>query len=242
MSVDLLYVSYNRLEYTRQTFAALLEHTDWDEVNRLYVHDDGSTDGTADYIRDTLAVDCPVDYVFHDRRLGGPVAAMNWYLDQHAEWNTAHSEAAPDVFGKIDNDMIVCPGWLGEMTKVLTANPGLDILGMEPFIGVAAPAPAPRTVTGARHIGGKGLIRVRAFHMCKMQANGYQGFTQWQTGHPSVSKAWITPDLPVFGLDQLPFEPWLSLAADYVAKGWHRYWAPYDASAPRYWDWWSPLP
>ena len=41
--------------------------------------------------------------------------------------------------------------------------------------------------------------------------------TSWPpTGHTMrlpIAKAWVEPDLPMFGLDQLPFEPWRSQAA-----------------------------
>lgn len=238
--IDLLYVSYNRLLYTRATFAALLRYTNWNLVRKLYVHDDGSTDGTWEYLlRAINDVPEPAISVLHGTRLGGPVDAMNWYLDQHED------DGAPlEIFGKVDNDMIVCPYWLEEMLRVLEAQPELDILGMEPFIGDPTMPPlAARTITLARHIGGKGLIRHRSFAGGqRMNADGYQGFTQWQHAHEGVRKAWVTPDLPVFGLDQLPFEPWLTISDEFVARGWHRHWPPYHVAGGDYWDWWMNTP
>lgn len=234
MLVDLLYVSYNRLEYSRESFSALLENTDWSLVNGLYVHDDDSSDGTAEWIHERLHyVPGNVEVTFQSKRLGGPVSGMLWVLE----------EGTCDVFGKIDNDMVVCPGWLNEMTRVLEENwSEIDILGMEPFVGGPEAIPFPeRTITPATHIGGKGLIKRRAFdHATRMWADGYQGFTQWQHANENVRKAWITPDIPVFGLDQLPFQPWTDLTQLYVDKGWHRFWPPYHHSAT-YWDWWVAL-
>jgi len=238
--VDAIYVSFNRIVYTRESFTALRENTDWSLVGTLYVFDDASTDGTAEWLREAIdGFPCPVR--FHGEPFGGPVAAMNLYLDYRDEWNQGHGEAAPDVFAKVDNDFVVCPGWLDELLAVLDRHPDLDVLGTEPFVGgpTAPPDPA-RTITPAPHVGGKGLIRSRIFDGgVRMNADGYQGWTQYQHQHEEISKAWITPDLPCFGLDQIPFEPWVSLAAEYVEKGWHRYWPPYHP-AGTYWTWWTP--
>lgn len=229
MQVDLLYVAFNRLAYTKETFSALLGNTDWDLVGTLYVHDDGSTDGTEQWLHEHLHL-VEADVTYQSKKLGGPVDAMNWLLDH---------ESPHSVFGKVDNDMVVCPGWLNEMTRVIESHwDDIDILGMEPFVGGPTGIPDPdRTITPATHIGGKGLIKRRLFDHERMWADGYQGFTQWQHTHESVRKAWITPDIPVFGLDQLPFEPWTSLTQLYVDKGWHRFWSPYHPKGT-YWDWW----
>lgn len=228
--IDLLYVSFNRVEYTRLTFRALLDHTDWGQVRHLFVCDDGSTDGTAGYLAEACR-DCPVPYTINGERFGGPVAAMNWYLDH----------ASPDVemFGKVDNDMVVCPGWLGEMLHQMELHPRIDILGMEPFLGdPAMPGTVHRDIEPCEHIGGKGLIRHRAFGDDRMTANGYFGFTGWQTSNPDVHKAWIKPDLPVFGLDQMRPDagPWRGLALVYEQKGWQRLWPSYGGDD--HYRWW----
>lgn len=78
MSADVLFVAWNRREFTRASFAALADNTDWSEVGTLYVHDDGSSDGTRKLLRlAILDLDLPCPVVFHDKRLGSPVAVMN---------------------------------------------------------------------------------------------------------------------------------------------------------------------
>lgn len=230
MSVDILYVAYNRLAMTEASIGALLTNTNWEHVDTLYIHDDGSSDGTAELLREIRA---PAPVVFHGDKLGGPVAAMNWYLDQRSD---------ADRFAKVDNDFIVCPGWLEEILRIMTVNAGVDIFGIEPMIGPAVPAFDPdRGLELARFIGGKGILRKRAFELCRPSPggfNGYQGFTQFQMAHPQIVKGWVRPELPCFGLDQLCFEPWRSLTTEYEEKGWARRWPEYEPSMSAYWDWW----
>lgn len=236
--IDVLYVSFNRLAYVKQTFQALLANTNWSLVNRLYICDDGSEDGTAEYLRDWLP---RLDDRGINRRFistfGGPVAAMNLYL------NEAHDGPDSDRFAKIDSDFIVCPGWLEESLHQMTIHPGIDVFGLQPRLGPAqAPPCLTRTVEQARFIGGIGLIRHRTFELCRPRPSGehgYQGWTQYQTAH-DFRKAWITPDLPCFCLDLLPFEPWISQAREYVEKDWMRAWPAYDGMGDSYWDWWTP--
>ena len=53
-----------------------------------------------------------------------------------------------------------------------------------------------------------------------------------------MPRAWIIPDLDVPQLDRLPFEPWLSLAEEYIENGWSRPWGKYeDKWMKPYWGW-----
>lgn len=235
--IDILFVSKNRLTYVKHSFEALLAHTDWELVNRLYICDDGSTDGTAEYLREWLP---RLDERGISRRFistfGGPVAAMNLYLDEAQDGELA------DRFVKIDSDFIVCPGWLEEVLRQMTLHPEFDVFGLQPRHGPAVTPPcAHRNVEEARFIGGIGAIRHRVFDLCRPRPsgfNGYQGWTQFQTAH-DFKKAWITPDLPAFCLDLLPFEPWITLANEYIASGVMRQWPKYDGMGGSYWDWWT---
>lgn len=231
--IDLLYVSWNRLRYTQLSFAALLANTDWSQVARLYLADDGSTDGTREWL-DAARDAVPVASEFLPAPFGGPVAAVNLYLVRATPW--------VEVFAKIDNDTMTPPGWLPELLGLLERHPEVDLLGMAPDIGPPQSCPyGARTVRYATFVDGNGLWRRRAFEGRPRPQPRYvdkrQGFTQWQLGHPAVVKAWAAPDLPVFQLDMLRGEPWRALAAAYVAAGWQRPWPPYDAGAGAYWEW-----
>ena len=237
--IDILFVSKNRLAYTRESFHALVANTDWDQVSGLFLADDDSTDGTLAFLTeaaDEFETNYGVPVELRKGRIGGPVAATNWAVSSRS--------VDADRMAKIDNDVIVCPGWLTEMLRMLTIFPMLDILGMQPRFGppIAAPDCPHRTIEPCRHIGGVGIMRHRAFELCQPVANGRWGFTEWQTQHPVIEKAWITPDLPCFCLDLIDLEPWASLAKTYVAKGWARAWPIYEMDGGRsYYGWWTPV-
>jgi GT2 family glycosyltransferase len=236
--IDLVYVSFNRLRYTQVSFNALLANTDWSLVRTLWLADDASTDGTREWLEERIAsseyLTTPAKFL--PSPFDGPVAAVNAYLDL----------AIPGVgiFAKIDNDTCVPPGWLPELLGLLERHPEVDLLGMRPDIGPPEPCPYPdRTVRAALFVDGNGLWRRRAFEGRRRPvanpAEVRRGMWDWQIANPGVVKGWAWPDLPVFQLDGLPFEPWLSLAREYVTAGWQRGWpnAPYDPSAGAYWEW-----
>jgi glycosyltransferase involved in cell wall biosynthesis len=224
--IDLMFLTKNRLEFTKASLQALLANTNWNQVARLFLYDDDSTDGTEDYL---LRLEYPVTAEQRfDRNYGSPVKVMNEYL----------SHEGGHVFAKIDNDTMVPPGWLDECLKVMDRHPELDFLGIEAFNLVVA-GQTERSYRAADFIGGIGLMRTRAFATLPTP-HGRFGFTEWQQNEsPEVKKGWINPSLPVFLLDHLPREPWLSLSREYVAKGWQRIqWGPYEEKNKALWEWW----
>lgn len=230
MTLDILYVAWNRLEFTKWSWAMMMKNTDWARVSKLVVHDDGSVDGTAEWLAEKVK-DAPVETTFTIDALRSPPAVMNRYV--------AHSEA--EWFAKIDNDIILPPGWLEAMQGVIERNPEVDILGMEAGRGNSRHADWDgiyRFEPGS-HMGGVGLVRVEALaQRTRMAENrGRYGWTEWQQEYAQVVRGWVNPDMPVVSLDRVPFEPWLSLSAKYVAAEWQREWGTYHERAD-YWDWW----
>ncbi len=229
--IDVLYCAWNRRAFTEASFSALVANTDWAEVGTLFVHDDGSTDGTRKHLRiATMGRDLPCRVVFHDKRFGSPVGVMNWYLDQ---------ETDTGEFVKIDSDIVVCPGWLGETILMAHLNPGFDAIGITPWEGPPRrPGFKARGILPNSHIGGVGLIRKRMFKQCRPVPRGRFGWTEHQTNH-GFQCGWLKPDMPCFELDRLPIEPWVTHSTRYVAKGWAREWPKYAAESHAYWDWWE---
>lgn len=264
--IDLIYLTHNRLEFTQASFEALLANTDWSLVNQLWLFDEGSTDGTKQYLK--AAVDRRAAKVraamFLADYSGGPVTCMNDWLD----------EPGCDIFAKIDNDVIVPPGWLNAAVGVMEAFPKLGFLGIEPpasrtpapWADRRRPVPKPEEEHPSsmryRHwaiadvfdisaknpayaqcdaIGGVGLMRRSAFGKQRMKPHStYGGFTDWQIAHPEVTKGWIVPPLKLFLLDRLPLEPWASLSKRYIEEGLQRPWTNYEPKdADALWSWWK---
>jgi len=226
---EILYLAYNRLAYTQASFRLLRENTNWRRVSRLIVYDDGSTDGTAEWLEEAgMQVPVPV-FEFRPIHFGAPAATRNDYA----------STSEADIVVKIDNDIAVPPLWLEAMLSVMKRSPQLELLGMDGGRhGVADPYVPPSRChwEDASHIGGVGAIRLSALHRRPaVMARGRFGWTEWQHRHEPV-RGWITPGLAVAQLDLIPEQTWETLAADYVAKGWARYWTPYSALHP-WWAW-----
>lgn len=215
--VDILYLAFNRLEFTIASLNQMLRATDPDPVNQLVIYDDGSTDGTQDLVAGFLDI-ATIRYT----RNGSPVGVMNDYLSRDDE---------TEYFAKIDSDVMLPHGWLDECISVMDAHPELDLLGIE---AVGRVGDGPRTYKRAEHVGGIGLFRRRAFKTLP-EPQGRFGFTAWQA-RPEVVTGWIQPSLNVVLLDRVPVDPWLSLSNEYEAKGWQRPWPKYSVNDPS-WKW-----
>ena len=217
--IDVVFLAHNRLEFTKASFVALMENTDWSDA-RLIVYDDGSTDGTAEWLIDQVPV--------IQTQFGSPVSTMNHYL----------ASGPSKLWAKVDSDTMVPPGWLNECLSVMNASPELELLGIEAMRPLGG---GPRGYNQAPFIGGIGLFRASAWktRVFAMEPNGRFGFTAWQDMY-SVCCGWIDPALPVFLLDKMPTEPWASLSAEYVKRGWQRAWPKYTADQAELWGWWRP--
>jgi glycosyltransferase involved in cell wall biosynthesis len=234
VKVEILFTAWNRLEFTRVSFELLKRNTDWRKVSRLVVYDDGSVDGTREYLADAGS-DIPVPgYEVRDGGWNSTGATMNDFV--------ALTEA--DAFVKIDNDIAMPKGWLERLLTVADRHRELELIGMEAgwcgkFEGIL-----PRTkydVMPSKHIGGVGLMRTAAFEKRRpvplsLGKNGRAGFTIWQHRY-NLRTAWLRPDLPNVQLDRIPDEPYRGLSAHYVEQGWARSWDPYHDDMRRWWEW-----
>jgi glycosyltransferase involved in cell wall biosynthesis len=236
MKLDILFCAWNRLEMTSAVWSWMMAHTNWDHVERLVIYDDGSEDGTLEFLRDKPdrirhhSRTIPVE--LRESNFGSPPAIMNHYV----------ATSTADAFVKIDNDIALPGGWLERMLDVFKRHPELDLLGME--AGMIALQGRDGKVyecydaETCSHIGGVGMMRVSAFRdRPPIPFRGRFGFTEWQDRY-DVPRAWIVPDIACPQLDRLPFEPWLSITEEYIEKGWSRPWGKYDPTwmAP-YWAW-----
>lgn len=107
--IHLVMMTYNRLEYTLRSLPTLL--ADSDEEFALTLWDNGSTDGTVDFLKQ-IKDKRIVEVVFSEKNMG-----------QTYVTNKIWSEANAELVGKVDNDCLVTPGW----TRIL-AQAHADIL------------------------------------------------------------------------------------------------------------------
>lgn len=169
--IDLIFLAFGRLEFTLESYGALMANTNPHLVRNLYIYADGplapigvkawnvwKNRGLIEKIR------------IVDERLGGPVAILNHYLRNF-------SRPGCDLV-KIDNDLIVPPSWLSNLVATAAQNTDFDLIGVEPwapeldellppialeaFEAQRALVTIPNLVEH-RHIGGIGYMRRAAF-------------------------------------------------------------------------------
>ncbi|MHC4738326.1 MAG: glycosyltransferase family 2 protein [Planctomycetota bacterium] len=113
MSIHLVFLSHNRLEYTKLALASILE--DVTEEFSLTVWDNASTDGTVEYLK---GLNDPriLDLILSKENVG-----------QTAAVNQVWSSSKADLLGKLDNDCLLTPGW----TRILAqAHYDINKLGV----------------------------------------------------------------------------------------------------------------
>lgn len=238
MSLEILYLAWNRREFTSHTWAWLMAHTAWDYVSKVVVYDDGSEDGTLEFLRDNAKPfrrkHRTIQVELRESNLRSPAAIMNHFV----------ATCRAEVFVKLDNDIALCGGWLEKMLDVMTRHPEVELLGMEAGMvamqGRDGNIYQTYEVEPCTHIGGVGMMRTSAFidrPPIPFRVGDRIGFTEWQDRY-ELNRGWIIPDLDVPQLDKMPIEPWVSLTAEYIEKGWNREWPKYDEKwmAP-YWRW-----
>jgi glycosyltransferase involved in cell wall biosynthesis len=100
--IHIIYLTFNRLELTKQSLPALL-NSDPNIDYKVYIVDNASKDGTIEYLN---KLDHPKigGISYNDINKGiSPVTNKFW------------SETRATYIGKIDNDLVVPPNWIGDI-------------------------------------------------------------------------------------------------------------------------------
>jgi GT2 family glycosyltransferase len=111
---SLVLCSYNALEKTRSCLESLRRAADPDHPAEILFVDNGSTDGSAEW----LAEQRDVRLVRNAENAGAPRAR-----------NQALALARGETVGFLDNDIVVTPGWLGRMLYHLEVDPLAGCVG-----------------------------------------------------------------------------------------------------------------
>ncbi len=119
MNVDLIYFTYNRLDHTRITLPVLLKQSGY--PFRLRVVDNGSTDGTTDYLRDLERQ--------RDNRISIQLILNHRNQGLSQPTNEFWGQSESDLVGKIDNDILVEAGWLQKLVDAHEQVPHLAVVG-----------------------------------------------------------------------------------------------------------------
>ncbi len=119
MKVDILYITYNRIESTILTLPKLLQSTAY--PFNLTIIDNGSSDNTVDYLREAARK-------YSSRK---PIRLIVNKINQGLSkpTNTFWKESKADLVGKIDNDILVEDGWLEKLINAHETIHDLAIIG-----------------------------------------------------------------------------------------------------------------
>jgi len=130
-TVSLMMVTYNRLELTKRMLESLFRHTD--SPFRLIIVDNGSTDGTVDWLQNDPWLKEKIwktdycvgeDIQFNEKNLGIAIG-RNQGLKLANKYND-------EWLSTLDNDIEFVPGWLSKALDILSTNPKFAVgLNME---------------------------------------------------------------------------------------------------------------
>jgi len=115
MKIDLVFITYNRLDYTKLSLASVL--ADPTEEFALTIWDNASTDGTSEYF-----------YSVKDPRIVEKVFSKD-NVSLRGAVNYLFDKSSADLVGIIPNDFIVKPGWTRPLAQAHADIPELGIIG-----------------------------------------------------------------------------------------------------------------
>lgn len=126
-SAALMIVTYNRLELTKQMLNSLFETTDYQF--HLIITDNGSVDGTVDFLNDLLKQTInnkfliDINIIFNKKNNGIAIGRNQCLLEANkikdALW-----------YSTLDNDVLLPQGWLTESIDILSTNKNYGATGV----------------------------------------------------------------------------------------------------------------
>ncbi|NPV79239.1 MAG: glycosyltransferase [Firmicutes bacterium] len=113
---SIIILCHNQLEYTAQCVDTILRHTP--ESFELIFIDNGSTDGTLDYLNSLAANHDNINIIANEKNLGFAAAV-----------NQGIKAARGDYILLLNNDVLVTPGWLKRMLECMNRDERVGLVG-----------------------------------------------------------------------------------------------------------------
>ena len=115
-STAVVILNWNGKDFMKKFIPLILSRTDFSDGSALYVADNGSQDGSVEWLRETWP-DGDVRLVCFDRNYG----FTGGYNRAFAE--IERSGAKFDYFLLLNSDIEVTDGWLGELERFMDSHP-----------------------------------------------------------------------------------------------------------------------
>ncbi|MHB9155197.1 MAG: glycosyltransferase family 2 protein [Endomicrobiales bacterium] len=114
--VSIIILTFNQLDMTRQCIESLEKHTKCDY--EIIIVDNGSSDGTREYLNALLPAKSGLRLIFNDKNLGFSKAN-----------NQGIRIAEGDYFLLLNNDVILTAGWLERLLACAESDPAVGVAG-----------------------------------------------------------------------------------------------------------------
>ena len=120
MKLHTVFVTHNRLELTKRALTSFYETTSSKYVDAVWVVDNGSTDGTQEFLKDAFEIFGPNRILFKENHYPGYATNAGW---GHISDDATHLHRS-------DNDWEFYPGWCEEVERKFSENERLGQLGL----------------------------------------------------------------------------------------------------------------
>lgn len=187
-----LMITHNRLEFTKKSLKALKGSN----VGKIYIIDNASTDGTVEWLKKQKGIELILNK--ENKAIAG---TMNQFLEM---------TDGEEFVGKVDNDTVVEPDWLEKLIMHARIN-NLDIIQAKHHIfhnsydswnEWMSHLTNKNKIYLSQYVGGSGVAINRRTVTPEIPLTSWAlgGWTQYQTEHPELRKA-FTNEVEVELLD-----------------------------------------